>query len=179
MRLAKYCVCSTAHLPAAERRAFDCLFATAPRRAGRLIVDHDVLSIEAHQYGFANHLGFFDDYPDRPDDVSATFWALLTLARSCGADWLSFDRDEPPMADLPVDPEDEEGEGMAQPKIVLCGQCRGDNLICDAAARWDKEAQGWVVEAVFGEAWCDTCGDTHWLEVSGTGLPDGQEASHA
>lgn len=179
MRLAQYCVCSTAHLPAAERRAFDRLIAATPRRVGRLIVDHDVLSIEAHQYGFAVHLGFFDDYPQRPEEVSAALWTLLARARDCGADWLSFDRDEPPMIDLPVYPEDDAGEGADPPKVVLCGQCRGDDLFCDASARWDRAAQGWVVEAVFEEAWCDSCGDTRRLEVPSEPAPKEPEPGHA
>lgn len=179
MRLAKYCVCSTAHLPVAERRAFDDLIAAAPRRTGRLIVDHRVLAIEANQYGFAVHLGFFADYLDQPEEGSATLWALLRRAKRCGADWLSFDHDEPPMPDLPVYPEEEGGDLADPPKVVMCGQCRSDDLICDASVRWDKAAQGWVVAAVFEEAWCDTCGDTHRLEVPSFPSPNGAEASHA
>ncbi|PBN41034.1 hypothetical protein SxD43FB_24320, partial [Sphingobium sp. D43FB] len=41
------CACSTAHLPRAENDAIDRLIQYAPRRRGRIIVDHPILSIEA------------------------------------------------------------------------------------------------------------------------------------
>ncbi|MDE1917621.1 MAG: hypothetical protein KGJ57_18420 [Sphingomonadales bacterium] len=57
MRLSKTCVCSTAHLTAYERAAFDKLIASSPQRDGRILVDHVSLSVEPHQFGFAVRLG--------------------------------------------------------------------------------------------------------------------------
>ncbi|GBH32844.1 DUF5983 family protein [Sphingobium xenophagum] len=102
MRRFPVCACSTAHLPRAEHDAIDLLIRHAPRRSGRIIVDHPILTIEAHQYGFWVHLGFMDDWPERPDRLSPEFWALLADARKAGANWLSFDRDEPPSDRFPV-----------------------------------------------------------------------------
>ncbi|WP_235209786.1 hypothetical protein [Sphingobium sp. Ant17] len=56
MRRFPVCACSTAHLPRAENDAIDRLIQHAPRRSGRIIVNHPILSIEAHQYGFWVHL---------------------------------------------------------------------------------------------------------------------------
>ena len=88
MRRFTVCACSTAHLPPDEYHAIEQLIQYAPRRSGRIIVDHPILSIEAHQYGCWVHLGFIDDWPDRPDGLSPEFWALLSDARKAGANWL-------------------------------------------------------------------------------------------
>lgn len=102
MRRIYMCVCSTAHLPADDRDAIEALIARAPRRRGRLVVEHPDLSIEAHQYGFAAHLGIFDDHIERPESVSPEFWRLLEHAHRSGARWIWFDCDEPPTDGLPV-----------------------------------------------------------------------------
>src|SRR3546814_14646692 len=53
MRHATLFVCSTAHLPVAERRHIDHLIAVAPRGAdGRVEVGHPDLVIEPYAYGF-------------------------------------------------------------------------------------------------------------------------------
>ncbi|WDF75245.1 DUF5983 family protein [Novosphingobium sp. KACC 22771] len=92
MRLACHCVLSTAHLPVADRDAFENLITKAPRRTGRLIIDHPFLTLEAHQFGFAIHLGIFEDDPEQPEDVSLVLWGLMRRASALGADWLWFDR---------------------------------------------------------------------------------------
>lgn len=163
MRLACHCVLSTVHLPVADRNAFENLIAKAPRRAVRLIIDHPLLTIEAYRFGFAIHLGIFEDDPERPESVSLVLWDLMRRASSLGADWLWFDRDEPPRSDFPVFA-DEAASPMAPTcKAVLCEKCRSVDLLCDASVRWDEAAQDWAIVAVLDPAWCDHCGDTHRL----------------
>ena len=56
MRHATLFVCSTAHLPVAERRHIDHLIAVAPRGPdGRVEVGHLDLVIEPYAYGFFVH----------------------------------------------------------------------------------------------------------------------------
>ena len=168
MRRFPVCACSTAHLPRAENDAIDRLIQYAPRRSGRIIVDHPILSIEAHQYGFWVHLGFMDDWPERPDALSPEFWALLADARKAGANWLSFDRDEPPSDRFPVfatmqrEATGDAGESVnaATPAgriTIRCSACGSAEVMRDAWARWDDDAQDWVLGAVFDAAFCEAC----------------------
>lgn len=170
MRRFPVCACSTAHLPRAEHDAIDLLIRHAPRRSGRIIVDHPILSIEAHQYGFWVHLGFMDDWPERPDGLSPEFWALLADARKAGANWLSFDRDEPPSDRFPVfaavqeerDPtggtvESVNAASPAARITIRCSACGSAEVMRDAWARWDDDAQEWVLGAVFDAAFCEVC----------------------
>lgn len=179
MRLAYHCILSTGHLPAAERDAFDLLIAAAPRRAGRLIIDHPVLTIEAHRYGFAVHLGLLEDHPERPEEVSPVLWEMQQRAASLGADWLWFDRDEPPRSDLPIFADLVQGQGYETPKVVLCEKCHGPDVLCDAALRWDDAAQDWTLVAILDPAWCDNCGDTHRLEIPRVDAQSRDESDHA
>ncbi|MDE0948094.1 MAG: hypothetical protein OSA39_14815 [Sphingobium sp.] len=168
MRRFPVCACSTAHLPRAENDAIDRLIQHAPRRSGRIIVDHPILSIEAHQYGFWVHLGFIDDWPDRPDGLSPEFWALLSDVRKAGANWLSFDRDEPPSDRFPVFAAGQEeatgdaGESVnaANPAAritIRCSACGSAEVMRDAWARWDDDAQDWALGAMFDAAFCEAC----------------------
>ena len=168
MRRFPVCACSTAHLPCAEHDAIDRLIRHAPRRSGRIIVDHPILSIEAQQYGFWVHLGFMDDWTERPDALSPEFWALLVDARKGGANWLSFDRDESPSDRFPVfatvqgEATDKAGETAigANPAgriTIRCSACGSAEVMRDAWARWDDDAQDWALGAMFDAAFCEAC----------------------
>jgi len=155
MRLSTICICSTAHLPPEERAAFDSLIASAPRRDGRVIVEHTVLSIEPHQ--FAVHLGLFDDHRSRPEEISQALWQLLSRARNRGASWLWFDRDEPAAADLPAWNEDDNAAAPVRspdsaenppPISIRCEKCGGADVIRDASARWNDTAQEWSLSGL-------------------------------
>jgi hypothetical protein len=96
-------ICSTAHLPAAERDAIDRLIAGASRNAGgRLIVQHLDLLIEPYQFGFFVHTGLVEDDPERPDSVSPGLWEILRAAAEASAAWILFDCDETVTPGLPV-----------------------------------------------------------------------------
>ncbi|EQB16526.1 MULTISPECIES: hypothetical protein [Sphingobium] len=103
MRRAALIVCSAAHLPVAERRRIDTLIATAPRGDdGRVEVAHPDLVIEPYAYGFFVHTCVVGCGAERPDDISAQFWAILTQAFDSDVSWILFDRDEPVSPELPV-----------------------------------------------------------------------------
>jgi hypothetical protein len=167
MRLTHTCVCSTAHLPVQERRAFDELIDSSPRRSGRISVDHPVLSIETHQFGFAVHLGLLEDQPDRPPEVSDVLWALMVRATSLGAEWLSFDDEEGTAVDLAVFPDQppaaqpgtEKNDNSANPErqTVRCATCGSPDVVCDASVQWDVDNLTWRLAQVFDAAWCDVC----------------------
>lgn len=181
MRRFPVCACSTAHLPLAERDTIDGLIRNAPRRCGRIIVDHPLLSIEPHQYGFWIHLGLLDDWPERPDELSPELWALLTDARKTGASWISFDRDEPPCDRFTVFPEMTEvapknSGNLAEPMAtaspvagkttVRCGSCGSADVMRDAWACWDDDTQDWVLGSVFDAAFCEACENDTTLVVN-------------
>ncbi|WP_454883040.1 DUF5983 family protein [Sphingomonas oryzagri] len=173
MRRVPVCACSTSHLPIADREAIDQLIQSAPIRDGRILIDHPTLSIEPRRSGFSVHLGLFDDHPGRPDDVSSPTWALMLHARREGAAWLVFDADEPVSNLLPIYPteegeKEEAGEGgepisvpafsPASRRITIrCTACGSGNVMRDAWATWDDEAQDWVLGALFDAAFCEDC----------------------
>src|SRR3546814_4854791 len=77
MRHATLFVCSTAHLPVAERRHIDHLIAVAPRGAdGRVEVGHPDLVIEPYAYGFFVHTCVVGCGGEAPD-IRPEFWAIL------------------------------------------------------------------------------------------------------
>jgi hypothetical protein len=111
MRRSALIVCSTAHLPVAERRHIDTLIAAAPRGDdGRVQVGHLDLVIEPYAYGFFVHTSIVGCGGEQPDDISPQFWAILTLAFDSDVSWVLFDRDEPLSPDLPVFPDPEHPE---------------------------------------------------------------------
>jgi hypothetical protein len=179
MRRFPVCACSTAHLPFAERDTIDGLIRLAPRNGGRVIVDHPLLSIEPHQYGFWIHLGLLDDWPERPDALSPEIWALLTHARKTGANWISFDHDEPPCDRFPVFPATTEiaatqSGDLAEPAAaarpvagttVRCASCGSADVMRDAWACWDDHTQAWVLGSVFDAAFCEACENDTTLAV--------------
>ncbi len=101
MRRTTLFVCATAHLPAAERTEIDALIDTAVRDNGRLVVDHPVLAIEAHRYGFFVATAIIGT-GERPACVSPALWDLLAIAHRLEAEWVLFDHDEEPDLNLPV-----------------------------------------------------------------------------
>lgn len=170
MRRHSACICSTAHLPYAEREGLERLIRCAPLRDGRHLVAHPALLVEPRISGFAVHLGLFDDHPGRPDDVSQEMWALMLHARRQGATWLTLDRHEPPSQLFPTfeGEGEEQGEGSEAdvmpragrphtPVAKLCADCGGDRVMRDAWAVWDERTQQWVLGAVFDDAFCETC----------------------
>jgi hypothetical protein len=42
--------------------------------------------------------------------------------------------------------------------VVVCNTCGSENVLVDAWAEWDVEAQGWTVVETFDAAICDDCG---------------------
>ncbi|AMK25247.1 MULTISPECIES: DUF5983 family protein [unclassified Sphingobium] len=106
MRRTTIFVCSTAHLPVAEREEIDRIIANSPRNAGgRIEVAHPDLIIEPHGYGFFVHTEVVMRGDERTSHISPEFWAILTAAFESDASWILFDRDEPSMPDLPVFPD--------------------------------------------------------------------------
>ena len=102
MRHATLFVCSTAHLPVAERRHIDHLIAVAPRGPdGRVEVGHLDLVIEPYAYGFFVHTSVVGCGGEAPD-ISQEFWAILSSAFDRDASWVLFDRDEPTCSELPI-----------------------------------------------------------------------------
>ena len=85
MRRSTLFVCSTEHIPPAERVAIERLIQTAPRGAdGRIVIAHVDLVIEAHQYGFFVHTSVvFGD--GEPAALSAEFRAVLDHAFAADA----------------------------------------------------------------------------------------------
>ncbi|BAK66607.1 hypothetical protein SLG_19320 [Sphingobium sp. SYK-6] len=179
MRRFPVCACSTVHLPLAERNTIEALILAAHIHSGRIIIDHPILSIEPHQYGYWIHLGLLDDWPERPDTLSPEIWALLTHARKTGATWISFDRDEPPCDRFPVFPEEteivaKESGDLAEPvataspvagTTVRCASCGSTDVMRDAWACWDDHAQDWVLGSVFDAAFCEACENDTTLVV--------------
>jgi hypothetical protein len=103
MRRSALIVCSTAHLPVAERRAIDRLIAAAPRSDdGRVEVGHPDLVIEPYAYGFFVHTCVVGCGAEETPGISPEFWAILTEAFDSDASWVLFDRDEPIAPHLPV-----------------------------------------------------------------------------
>lgn len=47
---------------------------------------------------------------------------------------------------------------------IICSQCGSDDVKRDAWATWDEDAQQWVLDNVFDEAWCDACEGSTSLE---------------
>ncbi len=54
-----------------------------------------------------------------------------------------------------------------EPKVrMICEECGSENVMHDAWAVWDVDAQEWSLGAVFDYMHCDTCeGETHIVEV--------------
>lgn len=44
---------------------------------------------------------------------------------------------------------------------LVCPECRSDNIQLDASAYWNTEAQRWMLDATYGEGWCNDCGMTN------------------
>jgi len=106
MRRSALIVCSTAHLPVAERRALDRLIAGAPRgEDGRVEVGHPDLVIEPYAYGFFVHTCIVGCGGEDVPDISPEFWAILVDAFDSDASWVLFDRDEPASPHFPVFPD--------------------------------------------------------------------------
>ncbi|PZU06036.1 hypothetical protein [Sphingomonas sp.] len=111
MRRSALLVCSSAHLPAAERDHIDHLIATASRgEDGRIDVGHPDLVIEPYAYGFFVHTCVVGCGAERTDDISPEFWAILATAFDSDISWVLFDRDEPVSPALPVFPDPETRE---------------------------------------------------------------------
>jgi hypothetical protein len=39
----------------------------------------------------------------------------------------------------------------------VCGRCGSDSLARDASARWDADAQAWIISGVYDCTFCDDC----------------------
>jgi hypothetical protein len=56
---------------------------------------------------------------------------------------------------------------MAKQKVCMCcSSCGGENVVSDAYAAWDVEAQQWTISSVFDKgAYCEDCdGETRIVE---------------
>lgn len=110
MRQSRLFVCSTIHLPVAERHHIDHLIATAPRETdGRVSVDHPDLVIEPYAYGFFVHTSIVG-CGGEPPDISPELWTILVEAFEADASWVLFDRDEPAATYLPLFPDPDHPE---------------------------------------------------------------------
>ena len=56
-------------------------------------------------------------------------------------------------------------------KIMKCQKCKGTNVMRDAWAVWDTEAQDWVLGNVFDQGFCDACGGETTLEEEEIVMP--------
>jgi predicted RNA-binding Zn-ribbon protein involved in translation (DUF1610 family) len=41
---------------------------------------------------------------------------------------------------------------------LLCPYCGSENIVRDAYAEWDSEANEWVLRSVYDDMSCDDCG---------------------
>lgn len=54
---------------------------------------------------------------------------------------------------------------MTKPKVTyICSECHGNDVLVDAYAEWDEEAQEFVLQSTFDQAVCETCGGETTLE---------------
>ena len=92
MRITGLANVSTGQLTDAEPAAIDALFGGPgdPRRP----IDFHGIPVVAHPYGFLAHTCMVLD-DDRPGEVSAALWDILSTAERQDCDWVLFDRDEP------------------------------------------------------------------------------------
>lgn len=60
---------------------------------------------------------------------------------------------------------------MTKIKIV-CSKCGGENVLRDAYASWDVEAQEWLLSSVYDAFRCDDCGHDACDEVPADDAPD-------
>jgi hypothetical protein len=52
-------------------------------------------------------------------------------------------------------------------KVYVCRECGGDNVVIDAFAEWDVQAQVWDLRSTFDHAECTDCeGETRLKEVA-------------
>lgn len=52
------------------------------------------------------------------------------------------------------------------PKIkIICSKCGGENVLRDAYASWDVDAQEWALSSVYDTFRCDDCGHDACDEV--------------
>lgn len=42
-------------------------------------------------------------------------------------------------------------------KRMICIHCKGESVLLDAWAEWDKDAQEWVLENTYHAAHCNDC----------------------
>jgi hypothetical protein len=53
---------------------------------------------------------------------------------------------------------------MSKPIKIVCKKCRSDNVMRDAWAVWNTEAQEWMLGNVFDSGFCESCEEWASLE---------------
>lgn len=51
-------------------------------------------------------------------------------------------------------------DDSSNPTLPVCPYCGSEEVSSDAAVRWDKNANDWVVSAVYDGGYCDECENT-------------------
>ncbi|HUD91751.1 hypothetical protein [Sphingobium sp.] len=59
---------------------------------------------------------------------------------------------------VPLDPDDPEPSSAGARVKPVCADCGSDQLVRDAAVRWDMDAQDWTISGIFECTTCDLCG---------------------
>lgn len=59
---------------------------------------------------------------------------------------------------VPIDPDDPEPPPAGARAKPVCAHCGSDQLVRDAAVRWDVDAQDWMVSGIYDCTTCDICG---------------------
>lgn len=66
---------------------------------------------------------------------------------------------------------------MTNPKIrekPVCACCGSDDVVLDATAAWDIDAQEWVLNSTFDDAYCNTC-ETEDCKLNWPEVPEGNQ----
>lgn len=58
---------------------------------------------------------------------------------------------------VPLDPDDTDPSAAGARVKPVCADCGSDQLVRDAAARWDMDAQDWTISVIFECTICDLC----------------------
>lgn len=59
---------------------------------------------------------------------------------------------------------------------MICANCGGENVMRDAWAVWDIDAQDWTLGNVFDQGYCDDCeGEASIEEVDADAVTEDQE----